>query len=90
MLPCSKYIKLRLFISVDYIMGQWQAWSTCSATCSDGVCIRHRECEGGKEGGQDCPAQAEAEYKQVKICTPKKCSGTKFCFYILDNNPIEI
>ena len=73
--------QLCYFISADYTMGEWEAWSTCSVTCGEGICTRHRECEGGKEGGKDCPSQEKADYKQTKPCKPKKCSGTLLYFY---------
>lgn len=50
---------------------QWSAFEACSATCGDGVSVRRRACVGAVNGGDDCPANDEAE--ETTVCHIASC-----------------
>ncbi|XP_072304148.1 adhesion G protein-coupled receptor B1-like isoform X2 [Eucyclogobius newberryi] len=54
---------------VDGHWNDWAAWSTCSATCSNGTRQRTRECNGPSYGGSEC----HGSWKETDNCFLKEC-----------------
>ena len=74
-----EYIRDPFFhLSEDYVWGEWNAWSTCSATCDKGVRKRSRECILGKNGGRNCPKDNHLDnndYRESKECSNRPCAS---------------
>lgn len=56
---------------VDGHWNEWSAWSTCSASCSNGTMQRTRECNGPSYGGSEC----HGSWKETANCFLKDCPG---------------
>lgn len=57
---------------VDCVMGQWSAWSVCTATCGGGAATRARMMvKAGSDGGKDC----DGELEQAQDCGRISCSA---------------
>ncbi|XP_033830993.1 adhesion G protein-coupled receptor B1-like [Periophthalmus magnuspinnatus] len=54
---------------VDGHWNEWTAWSTCSASCSNGTRQRTRECNGPSYGGSEC----HGSWKETDNCFLKEC-----------------
>ncbi|KAI4895283.1 hypothetical protein NFI96_000261 [Prochilodus magdalenae] len=54
---------------VDGVWNEWSAWSSCSATCSNGTMQRTRECNGPSYGGSEC----QGEWLQTRDCFLREC-----------------
>ena len=65
-------------ISVDCVMGDWTAWSSCSKTCNDqGSRIRSREIiQARRNGGRPCPSEPVEKYDCNKEHCPSRCRVT--------------
>uniref|UniRef100_A0A3B5MS61 Adhesion G protein-coupled receptor B1b n=1 Tax=Xiphophorus couchianus TaxID=32473 RepID=A0A3B5MS61_9TELE len=54
---------------VDGSWNEWSAWSSCSASCSNGTMQRTRECNGPSYGGSEC----HGGWKETANCFLKDC-----------------
>uniref|UniRef100_A0A8C6WID1 Adhesion G protein-coupled receptor B1b n=1 Tax=Neogobius melanostomus TaxID=47308 RepID=A0A8C6WID1_9GOBI len=54
---------------VDGHWNDWSAWTTCSASCSNGTRQRTRECNGPSYGGSEC----HGSWKETDNCYLKEC-----------------
>uniref|UniRef100_A0AAR2L9X5 Adhesion G protein-coupled receptor B1a n=1 Tax=Pygocentrus nattereri TaxID=42514 RepID=A0AAR2L9X5_PYGNA len=54
---------------VDGVWNEWSAWSSCSASCSNGTMQRTRECNGPSYGGSEC----QGEWLQTRDCFLREC-----------------
>ena len=55
--------------AVDCVVGAWDAWSACSASCGDGTRTRSRTTIKPRNGGADCPTDNTAS----EICFQGPC-----------------
>ncbi|KAM3858661.1 adhesion G protein-coupled receptor B1-like [Diretmus argenteus] len=72
--PCRGPAKQTKFCNiavcpVDGSWNEWSAWSTCSASCSNGTMQRTRECNGPSYGGSEC----HGNWKETSNCFLKQC-----------------
>uniref|UniRef100_A0A3B3YGM5 Uncharacterized protein n=1 Tax=Poecilia mexicana TaxID=48701 RepID=A0A3B3YGM5_9TELE len=71
--PChprnSSLCTLLCFPLVDGSWNEWSAWSSCSASCSNGTMQRTRECNGPSYGGSEC----HGGWKETANCFLKDC-----------------
>ncbi|XP_068616631.1 adhesion G protein-coupled receptor B1 [Brachionichthys hirsutus] len=54
---------------VDGVWNDWSAWSSCSASCSNGTMQRTRECNGPSYGGSEC----RGEWLETVDCFLGEC-----------------
>uniref|UniRef100_A0A3B4EFL0 Adhesion G protein-coupled receptor B1 n=1 Tax=Pygocentrus nattereri TaxID=42514 RepID=A0A3B4EFL0_PYGNA len=54
---------------MDGVWNEWSAWSSCSASCSNGTMQRTRECNGPSYGGSEC----QGEWLQTRDCFLREC-----------------
>ncbi|KAI6654174.1 Coadhesin [Oopsacas minuta] len=59
-------------VPVDGMWGEWNDWSSCTATCGDGIITRYRECDSPapSHGGVDCVGVAN----ETEDCNIIGCS----------------
>ena len=55
---------------VDFKWESWTTWSSCSASCGNGLSSRVRSCREGRHGGETCPDDFE---KEELGCNLKEC-----------------
>ena len=55
---------------VNFEWESWTTWSSCSASCGDGLTSRVRSCTEGRHGGEMCP---DAFEKEELGCNLKEC-----------------
>ncbi|XP_048085915.1 LOW QUALITY PROTEIN: adhesion G protein-coupled receptor B1-like [Alosa alosa] len=72
--PCRGPVKQTKFCNiavcpVDGSWNDWSAWSTCSASCSNGTMQRIRECNGPSYGGAEC----RGDWKETSNCFLRDC-----------------
>lgn len=63
---------------VDCVMGAWQAWGSCSASCGVGAQTRYRTISKmNTNGGKSCPTSSEKKACNTDAC-PVDCVVTPF------------
>ncbi|XP_031442354.1 adhesion G protein-coupled receptor B1-like isoform X2 [Clupea harengus] len=72
--PCRGPAKQTKFCNiavcpVEGYWNDWSAWSTCSASCSNGTMQRIRECNGPSYGGSEC----RGGWKETSNCFLRDC-----------------
>lgn len=71
---------------VDGSWNEWSAWSTCSASCSNGTMQRTRECNGPSYGGSEC----HGSWKETANCFLKECPGKQESLFWVSRFSIQI
>ena len=76
--PCAGTSDNINYCPVDFSWELWTQWSSCSASCGDGLSTRVRSCSEGQHGGEMCPQAFEKEKRECKLKECPNCVTSRW------------